>query len=265
MHTSEWLELAKKVPCGQSRRHYHGAESRPNLIVFNNPDSWSAYCHSCKTSGIIKKQYMQKVDEVAPLYRKYLNRKATIPLRQLALMHPHKHKVLVSLLHEKGVSTTILEPLVLGYCLTDDRLVMGLNGVLVGRDVTERSNAKWLRYATDTPDQHLYLQGTFRHHGREPVILCEDLFSTLKLHHYTGKSCLWLGGTRLDDAALMLLIKHNAEVLIATDGDDAGDAAACMIKQRCTLFGLPTQHIAIPRGYDPKDLKPNIIMELFNV
>ncbi len=44
MHRSEWLDQCKRVPVGQTRRVVHGAEGRPNLVLYNNPDSWSAYC-----------------------------------------------------------------------------------------------------------------------------------------------------------------------------------------------------------------------------
>ena len=90
MHQSEWLDEAKKVPVGQHRRVYHGAERRTSLVVWNNEDSWSAYCHACGTGGKVWKKSLQRVEVEAPVYRKYLNLKQCVTLPVLAQHYPSK-------------------------------------------------------------------------------------------------------------------------------------------------------------------------------
>lgn len=266
MHSSEWINLAKKVPCGQSRRHYHGSENRPNLIVFNNPDSWSSYCHSCKTSGIVKKQYMQKVDEVAPpKVQKYLSERDVVTLEHLSEKHTERFKRLVLLLHRKHMSLAVLAPLCPVYSLTDERLIFRFPHLDLGRDCTERSPAKWLHYHNSRypygTAQFVYLQGTNAYETREPVILTEDLFSAQKVRFYTGYSTMCILGTRLDDTALKFVLDRY--VVCATDGDSAGHKAAQMLKQRCNLFSIPYTKATIPEGLDPKDLTPPQLIDLF--
>ena len=52
---SEWLAEAQSLMVGASKRVYHGAETRPNLVLRNEPEGWSAYCFSCKQHGYVPK------------------------------------------------------------------------------------------------------------------------------------------------------------------------------------------------------------------
>ena len=143
MHKSEWLDLCKRVPVGQTRRTRHGAEGRPNLVLYNNPDSWSAYCHSCKTSGFVRKEYLEPVDTSVPVYKKYLD---TRDLVSLEAMSDADFKRLVLLLHDKCMSLPVMSKFNPLYNKGDERLVFRFDGVDIGRDCTGRSPAKWLKY-----------------------------------------------------------------------------------------------------------------------
>ncbi|HCH9332995.1 TPA: hypothetical protein NNU83_004630, partial [Salmonella enterica] len=52
--------------------------------------------------------------------------------------------------------------------------------------------------------------------------------------------------------------------VLALDGDIAGQTAERLISNRLSLFGVPYLRVNIPDGYDPKDLKPNEIKQLFS-
>ena len=262
LHHSEWLDLARKVPVGQKRRHFHGAESTKALDVWNNPDSWSCYCHRCHTGAKVYKQFIEKVPDDTPLYRKYLDYKCLITLDQLYKTDLYKYKRVIKLLHDKGVSTVSIQALNPMYNTKDDRLVFRFKGVDIGRDCTDRSPAKWLVYHSDNPMGYVYLQGQNSYQTQEPVILTEDLFSAQKIRYYTGWSTLCLLGTSFkNDIAVFLLDKI---AVCATDGDKGGWKARSAIKTRCELFGIPFIPVDVPTGLDPKDIPPEGLIKMFN-
>lgn len=276
MHRSEWIDEAKRVPVGQSRRVQHGAEGRKNLVVFNNPDSWSAYCHSCKEGGKVLKEYLEPVDTTAPVFRKYLDTRS--------LVHPSaldkvKFTNLVMMLHEKRMSLAVLAKHKPMYNTVDDRLVFRFKGVDLGRDCTGRSNAKWLHYHRDDPREYVYLQGKVLN-DYEPVVLVEDLFSAIKINHYTGWSALCCLGTRITDEIIRALCVvegtsdsvqsgSTAKVgvrriaVAAFDGDSAGRSAERSLINRLGLRDLPFRTVHIPTGLDPKDLNPKELLDTF--
>lgn len=276
MHRSEWLDQCKRVPVGQTRRVVHGAEGRPNLVLYNNPDSWSAYCHSCKTSGFIRKEYLEPVDTSVPVYKKYLD---TRDLVSLSAMSDVDFKRLVLLLHEKCMSLPVMRKFNPLYNKGDERLVFRFDGVDIGRDCTGRSPAKWLKYHKEPSKDYVYLQGRICS-GYEPVILVEDLFSAIKINHYTGWSALCCLGTRITDEIIRFITKPNVlrveppewsgevrEVqriaVAAFDGDSAGLAAERNLVSRLGLRGVEYRTVRIPDGLDPKDLNHTQLIETF--
>jgi len=264
LHTSEWLADAKKVPVGQKRRVYHGAELTAAMDVWNNEDSWSCYCHRCHVGGKVYKQYLQRVDESAPVFRKYLNKRDLVTLDTLHQTDNWKYKRVIKLLHDKGMSTVTVHDLKPMYNTVDDRLVFQFEGVDIGRDCTGRSGAKWLKYHCDDPLGYVYLQGQNSYQTREPVILTEDLFSAIKVNHYTGKACMCLLGTNFTDDKLNFIIDNKSIPVLALDGDEAGHNGEFKIKRRLDLFGIPYKCANIPNGFDPKDLNPKQLEDLFN-
>lgn len=265
MQRHEWLSLAQKVPVGQSRRHYHGAESRPNLKVWNNTDSWSCWCHACHDGATVYKEVLQKVTETPVVLQKYLSSSDCCTLPELARLHPQRFKKVVVLLHKKRVSTALLAPWEPVYNLTDDRLVFTFGGASIGRDCTERSHAKWFHYYSQKPMDFLYLQGENTHSTREPIVLTEDLFSAMKVQQYTGLSALCCFGTHVSDAIVGFLTypSSNYYPILAFDGDKAGWRATRDASKRLGIRGVEFTTVKIKDGYDPKDYTCSELNELF--
>lgn len=264
MHTSEWLDLAQRVPVGQSRRHFHGAETRPNLVVYNNPTSYSAWCHSCHTSGYKPKDVLQPVVE-APKLQKWLNHADCCSLMELASKYPSKFRQVVLLLHKKGMSIPLLQSCNPCYNLTDCRLVLQCGDAYIGRDMTGQSSAKWFHYYSSTPMDFLYLQGENTFSTREPIVLTEDLFSAMKVQQYTGLSALCCFGTRVSDAIVGFLTYPNSNFypILAFDGDSAGWRATRDASKRLGIRGVEFTTVKIKDGYDPKDYTCSELNELF--
>lgn len=274
MHRSEWLDQCKRVPVGQTRRVVHGAEGRPNLVLYNNPDSWSAYCHSCKTSGFVRKEYLEPVDTTAPVYKKYLDTRDLVSIQG---MSDADFKRLVLMLHDKRMSLPVMQKFNPLYNKGDERLVFRFDGVDIGRDCTGRSPAKWLKYHKEPSKEFVYLQGRICT-GYEPVVLVEDLFSAIKVNHYTGWSALCCLGTRITDEIIRFVSSmaytgtqqecvHNSATpriaIAAFDGDSAGRRAERDLVGRLGLRGVGYRTVRIPDGLDPKDLNHTQLIETF--
>lgn len=264
---SEWLQDAKRVPVGQSRRVYHGAERRPNLQVWNNTDSWSCYCHACHLGGRVRKEVLQRVQEAPPVSQKYVSSSDCCTFDELAAQHPQKFKRLVLFLHSKCMSTTVLAKYGAVYNLTDDRVVLGWKGAYIGRDVTERHHAKWYKYYSSVPMEFVYLRGRNKCTSREPVVLTEDLFSAIKINHYTGVSTLCCLGTHIHDSIIQFLVTETIPPLypvLSFDGDNAGDTARRNAAKRLGIRGVEFSAVDVKRGYDPKDYTCSELQALYN-
>lgn len=260
LHHSEWLDAAKRVPLGQKRRVYHGAERTAAMDVRNNSDSWSAYCHRCGTSGWYSKGYREKLPERSQVSQKYLGRD-TVPIHALQA-YPEKYKALVTFLQSKGVSTTVLAELNPVYNLDDNRLVFSTQGVTIGRDVLGAHVAKWYRYYNEGAGEFLYLQGSNPRYvqEREIVYVTEDLFSAQKLRYYTGCTAICALGTRVPDSLLVRLLD---KACCATgDGDVGGQKLNGSLRRLCSTHCIPFSVYPVPDGYDPKDLNPFEINKL---
>lgn len=259
MHTSEWLTDAKNVPVGQKRRVYHGAEPTAALDVYNNIDSWSAYCHRCKQSGYVRKQMVAKASVIAPIKRKYLPSNL-VPLSTLHRTDESTWRSIVLLLFRKGVSVELLSKYNPMYSPTDCRLVFKFAGVNVGRDVTELNPSKWFVYANGNPKHYVYLQNEKRARYTKYVAVVEDLFSAIKIHAYTGLDTLWMMGTNFKESILECVM--DSHLIVFTDGDKAGQDCSRKINNVCDLFDIPCEVINTRQGYDPKDYTGNELREV---
>ena len=157
----------------------------------------------------------------------------------------------------------------------DERLVFRFDGVDIGRDCTGRSPAKWLKYHKEPSKEYVYLQGRICT-GYEPIVLVEDLFSAIKINHYTGWSALCCLGTRITDEIIRFIssdsyigLKHGEPASVqriacaAFDGDMAGRDAERSLVSRLALRGLEYRTVCIPDGLDPKDLRHTELIETF--
>lgn len=66
LETRHWLPYAEMLAAGESDKVPHvGCGDRPSLFVMNDFDSYWAYCHRCRCSGRVDKQY-QRIKMKAP-------------------------------------------------------------------------------------------------------------------------------------------------------------------------------------------------------
>lgn len=149
MQDFEWLSEAQSLPVGRSKRIYHGAEHRPNLVVSNKTDKWTAYCFKCKQYSEKRKDFVRILDEQSAINETVNNRteenlfidllcesaKTLTPLSDI-----------VYFLHSKHMALTWLKDYNPRWDPKRRRLVIDFQGKTIGRDIYGISNCKWYRY-----------------------------------------------------------------------------------------------------------------------
>lgn len=246
----EWLAEAKRLPVHGTVRIYHGAESRPNLVIRNLPDRWVAWCHACHEGDVRMKELVRlepRVPSQHSLARAGAEPRTPGPLAAFDQCTRAEQGMLLAHWHEKGVYWGMQKELFAGYSRQDCRAVYSTPEGLLGRDLTGHSKAKWYTY---NREQRF---ATAARGLSGIAVVTEDLYSAMACAYCSGHSVYAALGTRIHPELVLELAKHQ-HVLQFWDGDDAGDDAAQHSTRQLDLLGIPNTWLRIPRGKDPKDL-----------
>lgn len=255
IHPDEWLQDAKSCHVGGSKRVYHGRESNPNMVVWNNEDSWSCWCHKCHKGGKVRKELVQirhKQPEKLP--------SRGVPRDLLPISYVTTNKIVTEWMprmirhwQEKGVSFQVLERYNPMFSVADQRIVFHTEQGVIGRDLSGQSKAKWYNY-TDG------MRFAVAHKGEySGMVLTEDFYSAAKISFYTpymGIACL---GTRVAPALTVLLLDAGVPIGYMLDGDKAGHDGEHYYGRMFGVLGLDARKITTPEGLDPKDLPPDVL------
>lgn len=270
LHPDEWLHEAKKVPIGQARRTFHGAESRPNLVVRNERGAWSAYCHKCHKGGRVQKELVKIVQaQELPKQRLCGNPGPLVDIRTAMMVGAYGGNTgipwgtleqIVRHWQEKGVGWPEVAWANPHWSSQDKRIVYMLPGGMLGRDLTGSHPAKWYSYQRDmfwAPGGNLGLAGN-------TLVLTEDWYSAAKITHYTdavGIACL---GTVICPE-LLVELQQARDIVLCFDGDFAGHAATERASKTLGLLGYNFRVALVPVGKDPKDLTGEQLCQLLKV
>lgn len=251
IHQAEWLHLAQALSIGQSKRTYHNDENRANLVIGNDPDKWWCYCHRCHEGGVLEKTHvvLGQTPEVQPRVMPWPN--------DACQLHsdPAVFRAVFKMLLGKGIDiNTMLDGTPLWYSKRDGRLLVGTRQGWLGRAISGQQ-PKWVGYTDSTGACPLHSQHIMDQFSKR-VIVTEDFFSALKIRWAIGTqdySTVAALGTRLGTSLLRELLGAD-EIIIAFDGDDAGDQGYAAAARRLRGLGKSVCRMPTPRGLDPKDM-----------
>lgn len=255
----EWLPQAKRLAVGMRDVVRHRHERRPNMKIGNERGRWWAWCHACKEGAVIDK------DHVLLVPGKALPEPAELSVPpDLRPVLGSEYEVTVGrFLASKGMDMLMLPKL----WYSDQRKRLCLQDPWGsgwhGRDLTDRSAAKWLHYSKP------HLAGAVGH----TVVVTEDLFSMFKMHY--ALHAAWENDPRMPVSVAVastlgagcsttaaLALKNCRRIVWAYDGDKAGDDGYASASKRMRVH-VPKQHRARPpEGLDPKDMTVEAIREL---
>ena len=236
----EWLDKAKQLAVGMQIRTWHGREKRANLVIGNERGYWWCYCQRCKEGAKVQKEHIllkqtlpppetefKVPDDLAPVIGSPYEASIGHFLASKGMMYPYVPKLWYS-------------PRTARLCLQDD------TGGWHGRDVTGRSNAKWLHYSkpviVGTPGAY--------------TVLVEDIFSMYKIKFAVRGTDIAVVSTLGAgcSAAAALALKNCTTLVWAYDADKAGDAGFKQGRKRMQLLVPKQVRARPPEGLDPKDM-----------
>lgn len=252
LHRDDWLREAQRLSVGQKKRVRHGFEASAAMDVYNNADSWSAYCHRCHEAGRVMKVHQSvlrkvvEVDRVAPVPATLIKFEDATPFEQSRVWR---------LLVEKGCPPGVIPEELLWYSREVNRLLIrtpdGLQAL--GRALDKWRTPKWLPYGAWFGKPMVWQTRT----GAGVTVLVEDALSGYKvakaINTYAPASSVRVIatlGTRITDAFLPYIVQDT--VLCMYDGDKAGLDGFHAMRKRLGVWGKPVIDLRPPLG-DPKN------------
>lgn len=235
----DWLPLAKRCAVGMRMRVRHGNENRANMTVANEQGRWWAYCQRCKQGGVISKEHVLLG---TPAYEPPV---LTVPKDLEPVAGGEWEHTVGQFLASKNMMFPYLPPLWVSP--STKRLFLHDGQQWHGRDLTGRSNAKWLHFGAK-----------FAGEAGPITVVTEDIFSMYKVQFAMRESRTLVSvastlAAQCGDAAALAL-KNCKAVVWAYDGDDAGDAGFEQARIRMRAFGVHSTRLRPPQGLDPKDM-----------
>lgn len=230
----------------------HLRERRPNLVVRNLSDRYTAYCMACKQGAVLLKEHVRVTGIAAPVTSQDL----TLPADMVRIEHAEQavQDGVLGFLAHKHMDMCYLDTPVF-FSRQRMRLLLHWDGGWLGRDTTERSPQKWLTFNQQT---HLDPQ------ERCPAALVvEDPFSFFKVRWALRDMpiCVYSSlGTAVPDALMIKLLEHD-NVAFFYDGDAAGYKGADTESKRLRAFGVRSSAVCAYLGNDPKDMTIEAIRE----
>lgn len=262
LHREDWLHLAQRVPVGGKARVRHGHERTTAMDVWNNEDSWSAYCHRCHESARVMKQHQRPRRAVVDA-----DRVQAVPADALRLAEASaiQQREAWALLCEKGCPPGVIPEEVLWYSERARRLILKSGSVALGRALDANRLPKWLPFGEWRGLPMVWTTrtgavGMVPAHGVTPaLVLAEDALSAYKIAKaidtYRPASpvqvCATLG-TRITDRFLPYCL--NRTLVGMYDGDGAGLRGFQSMRQRLRVWGAPIIDRSPAKG-DPKDME----------
>lgn len=244
----EWLPQAKRLAIGMKDRVRHRREGRANLIIENRRDGWYAYCQKCKEGGVVKKDHVLLTGPTV-----VSQSDLELPRDIKPVLGSEYAETVGRFLASKGMMFPYLPKLY--YSETARRMLLQDDaGKWHGRDLTGRSERKWLNY------NHAQFVGV------PSALTCvtEDLFSMYKmrfaLRALDVSVCCALGASCGPGAALAL--KSCRQIVWAFDADQAGDDGFTQAQKRMRVFVPKQYRFRPPEGLDPKDMDSESIRAL---
>ena len=255
----EWLAQAKALHVGQKRRVRHGFETTAAMDVFNNGDSWSAYCHRCHKAGWVPKQHQQlNVVRVDP------DRVQPVPADVIHITQASRYEQqrIWELLVQKGCPPGIIPEEALWFSASSNRILLRQGNQALGRALSPRQLPKWLEFGKWYGQPKAWWT---RYRDAGPMVLVEDALSSYKvakaIEHYAPESALSVLATLGTTVVPGLIpVLAGRDIICMYDGDKAGADGASGVRRRMAVFGGKFIE-ARPVSGDPKDMTLEALYE----
>lgn len=262
MHPDEWLAAAQSCDVGHKKkvRHLCGDAS---LVVYNNVDSWTAWCWRCGTPGWVPKAEANMKERLA----RAAKRKELDDAISYTTVAPYPKEFDVSAwspaarlwLYKAGLPVKHIKALGAYYHEPTGRVVLPItdgNGSLVfwqSRNCEyPQGGAKYISSSVPRDRVHVLFPRAGRT-GSFTVVITEDILSAYKCG-VAGALGYAVMGTKLGAHSLAyftgLAASGDVRFALWFDPDDAGRSADSSLRRQLRLVGIEPSSIVTPK--DPK-------------
>ena len=176
----EWLSKAKTLAVGQKVRVKHRNERRCNMVIANDRECWWCYCQACKEGGRADKTHVLLGGPAIVENHTQPIPHDAVPLYESSELAPAVERFLIG----KDMDFAYLLDYMPRLSVSRKRLILkDLVGNHIGRDTSDKSNAKWVEY---TPGMASFVARAWA--TSECCVIVEDAFSACKLAWCAGLS-----------------------------------------------------------------------------
>jgi DNA primase len=248
-----WLDEAKTLDIGRSKRVDHDCGSGRTLKVDHKEHGWGAYCWRCSDDGWVPHPEESLAQRLARLTAvKAVEAEAS---RSVALPTPAEHDAALwpkearLWLYKIGMSNDDIRKAGFYWCQRLERVVLPVYG-------DNRTVLYWqARFVGPKMDRPKYLNplvdksSFFARYGKgKEIVLTEDILSAWKVGQCTAAWSIL--GTSLSQSQCLSVMRHGLPVYIWLDPDAAGIRAASKIFKQLTAYGVDAR--VIRSDTDPK-------------
>lgn len=260
-----WLDIAKKLPTGHTSRYRH-CGSDAAAVIFNDPDSYSMYCHRCSEQVEYQSKGYQNYAELLEIRER--NEEAKLVLQNAHVKLPTDFTLEIPpegmlWLLKASITPYMAKQAGFGWTPYFKRVVLPVTdeGKLVyyqARAVLQGQDPKYLNPKVDRT-RLLYWrrhpQGSGRVVVTEDILSAERVFLAQKQHPVADTVSIL--GTKITIQQANQLAKYD-RVTMWLDPDKAGRQGDIKIRR---LLNLVTHADYINLTKDPKLLTDKQIME----
>lgn len=250
LHRDDWLREAQRLSVGQKKRVRHGFEASAAMDVYNNADSWSAYCHRCHESGRVMKVHQSVLRKVVEPNRIQPILATTMRFTEATQYEQNR---IWTLLVQKGCPPGVIPEELLWYERSVNRLMIRQGNQALGRALDSWRIPKWLAFGEWQGKPMVWQTRA----GAGVTVLVEDAISGYKVAKAiecfapaSSVRVIATLGTRITDAFLPYIVQDT--VLCMYDGDKAGEDGFEAMRKRLRVWGAPVIDLRPPLG-DPKN------------
>jgi len=246
-----WLEFAKSLEVGQSRRFDHDCGSGGTLKCDHKPKGWGAWCWRCNDDGWVPHPEESFAERLARMTRAKVAEQEVI--RTLKLPEPQEHDTSKwplearVWLYKIGMTNDDISVLGIYYCVRLQRVVIPIKD--------QRDALVFWQARSFDPERPKYINPLVdksnvipRFGTGKTIVLTEDILSAWKVGGVAPTISLL--GTSLAQPLYARLLTERKPISIWLDPDAPGRKAANKIYQQLTSSGLDVRNIR--SEVDPK-------------
>lgn len=258
MPMTDWLEIAKNLPCG-SKVKVHCCGNSDSMLVSHSEKGYSCHCFRCDDPAAhdFKPHGQRSIADIERHKRELKEAKGKPPFlpSDFSIEIPVKYAWFL----KYGISLQTAMLWGFGWSEFFNRVVIPICGMYTNkldavhlRAVHEGDKPKFLNLGRPSPDAAFYAL----HGSRNRIVVVEDVISAIKVH-MAGHCAVSINGSDITDTQVQRILSLSHDVYIWFDHDVAGWKGAEDAVKQFKMQGAKVQRVkslADPKTYNKESI-----------